>query len=488
MARLQVIERTLNDYGQTHLLSFWKELDPEHQEALLRQLQCIDFKEANRLFTRAQQAAKEEVAKLDDRIKPIPPELFEAMDKMDTSVLESYRKLGLKEISEGHVAVLLLSGGQGTRLGVEYPKGMYSVGLPSGKTLFQIQAERIRRLCNLAKQETGKSGKICWYIMTNNTTTEVISKFLEDHKYFGLNQQDVRLFEQGMIPCFDFDGKLILDQKHIVTLSPDGNGGVYRALKESGMLEDMKSRGVKYVHGHSVDNILIKVADPVFVGYCVSKQADCGAKVVSKNGPNEAVGVVCQVDGKFQVVEYSEITEKTANLRDKSGNLVFNAGNICNHFFTTEFLERVANEHDADIKLHIAKKKVPYVNDKGIRVKPTEPNGIKIEKFIFDVFPYSRKFVTLEVPRSSEFSALKNADDAGKDCPSTSRSDLLALHKLYIESADGKVQDADVEISPLLSYAGENLETKVKGKTFTTQTVLISDAEKEESIRMNNGV
>nr|CAI5833951.1 unnamed protein product [Callosobruchus analis] len=475
MTRLQDIKRTLDDYGQAHLLAFWKELDADHQEALLRQLQCIDFKEANRLFARAQQAAKEEGAKLDDRMKPIPPELFEATDKIDPEVLESYRKLGLKEISEGHVAVLLLAGGQGTRLGVDYPKGMYSVGLPSGKTLFQIQVERIRRLCSLAKQETGKSGKICWYIMTNNTTTDVIAKFLKDHQYFGLNQQDIRLFEQGMIPCFDFEGKLILDQKHIVTMSPDGNGGVYRALKETGMIDDMKRRGIKYIHAHSVDNILIKVADPVFVGYCVSKKADCGAKVVSKNGPNEAVGVVCQVDGKFQVVEYSEITEKTANLRDKSGNLVFNAGNICNHFFTTGFLERVASDHDMDMKLHIAKKKMPYVNDKGVRVKPSEPNSIKIEKFIFDVFPYSRKFVTLEVPRSSEFSALKNADDAGKDCPSTSRRDLLDLHKTYIHKAGGIVQDADVEISPLLSYAGENLEAKVKGKTFKTDTVL-SDA------------
>lgn len=239
----------------------------------------------------------------------------------------------------------------------------------------------------------------------------------------------------------------------------------------------MERKSIKYVHVHNVDNILVKVADPVFIGYCIKKDAECGAKVVSKSGPLEAVGVVCKVDGVFQVVEYSEITEHTANLRNTNGDLVFSAGSICNHFFTTKFLQRVCKENEHELKLHVARKKIPYVNKKGEKIQPQQPNGIKIEKFVFDVFQFANKFVTWEVARNSEFSALKNSNAVGKDCPTTARRDLLNLHRMYVEKAGGIVECDEIEISPLLSYAGENLENYVKGKTFSKPTILKAEEE-----------
>lgn len=201
--------------------------------------------------------------------------------------------------------------------------------------------------------------------------------------------------------------------------------------------------------------------------------------MVKKKSPTEAVGVVCKVDGRFKVVEYSEITETIANLCDSEGNLVFRAGNICNHFFTTNFLHKISEKHEQELKLHVARKKIPFVNKRGEKIQPISPNGIKIEKFIFDVFQFSENFVTWEVPRHSDFSPLKNCESVSKDCPSTVRKDLLNLHKCYIETAGGKVLCDEVEISPLVSYGGENLVDKVQGKTFDKRTVLISD---EESI------
>lgn len=209
----------------------------------------------------------------------------------------------------------------------------------------------------------------------------------------------------------------------------------------------------------------------------MKKGADCGNKVVKKENPKEAVGVVCKVNGRFQVVEYSEITQATANLRDQDGNLLFRAGNICNHFFTTDFLKKVSEQHESELKLHVAIKKIPFVNEKGEKVQPSSPNGIKIEKFIFDVFQFSDHFVTWEVPRDTDFSPLKNCESVSKDCPSTVRRDLLNLHKIYIEKVGGQVLSDEVEISPLLSYAGENLVEKVKGKVFDKRTVLLSEEE-----------
>lgn len=469
------IKDRLDSVNQSHLLQFWKDLTNEEQNNFLKQLDDLDYEELNRIFQTAMSSLVEDVQKLDTRMKCIPSSQFESEENSSAEQLEKYRHIGLEAIANGQVGVLLLAGGQGTRLGVSYPKGMYSIGLPSQKTLFQIQAERIRKVQELARLQIGSQGNVTWYIMTSGPTEEATNAFLKSNNYFGLDKKNVVQFDQGLLPCFDMDGRILLENKNKVALAPDGNGGIYRALYQKGILADMEKRGILYLHVHSVDNILVKVADPIFIGYCIKKGADCGAKVVKKASPSEAVGVVCQVDGKFQVVEYSEITEATANLRDKEGNLVFNAGNICNHYFSTEFLNQIAQQHEKNLKLHVAKKKISHLNEDGIKIIPTKVNGIKIEKFVFDVFQFSDNFVTWEVPRHTEFSALKNSDNIGKDCPTTARNDLFQLHKHYIEAAGGKILGDVVEISPLVSYAGEDLQSKVDGKILQSPVLLNLD-------------
>lgn len=364
-------------------------------------------------------------------------------------------------------------------MGFAHPKGMYNVGLQSGKTLFRIQAERILKLEELAFEASGCKGNITWYIMTSEHTIQPTYDYFVANNYFGLKKENVILFEQGSLPCFEHDGKIILDQKHRIARAPDGNGGIYRAMKQQGILADMSKRGVLYVHAHSVDNILTKVADPVFVGYCVKESADCAAKVVEKSSPAEAVGVVAIVDGKYQVVEYSEISTKTTEMRNSDGRLTFSAGNICNHFFTSAFLQKIGDTYEQELKLHVAKKKIPFIDNAGKRLTPDKANGIKIEKFVFDVFEFAQKFVAMEVPRDEEFSALKNADSAGKDCPATAKADLYRLHKKYVEVAGGLVHGEECEISPFVSYAGENLAPLVQGKSFTTPLYLKSHRDVE---------
>ncbi|XP_049884213.1 UDP-N-acetylhexosamine pyrophosphorylase-like protein 1 [Pectinophora gossypiella] len=461
------LKEVLTRHGQEHLIKYWPELEQNEREILASEIKKLDFAELTSLFQRAMDSTKLILDKLDDDLKPIPQAHYESVPGLTKEKLQEYEDIGFKEISENKVGVLLLAGGQATRLGFGHPKGMYDVGLPSRKTLFQIQAERIVRIQQMAAEKTGKSGKITWYIMTSEHTMAPTAEFFRDHSHFGLNEEDIVFFEQGRLPCFDFNGKIFLDEKHHLSSAPDGNGGLYRALKAQGVLEDIARRGVEHLHAHSVDNILIKVADPVFIGYCKSKDADCAAKVVQKSSPSEAVGVVCRVNGHYRVVEYSELTDEAAERRNPYGRLTFSAGNICNHYFSAEFLSRIC-DYETKLKLHVANKKIPYVDDNGIRQKPTEPNGIKMEKFIFDVFEFAKNFICLEVARDVEFSALKNADSAKKDCPSTAREDLLRLHRKYIRQAGGIIEDnIDVEISPLLSYGGENLEDLVKNEVFT---------------------
>ncbi|TBU40338.1 nucleotide-diphospho-sugar transferase [Dichomitus squalens] len=318
--------------------------------------------------------------------------------------------------------------------------------------------------------------------MTSGPTRAETEAFFNKNGYFGLDPANVVFFEQGTLPCLTMDGKVLLETRSRVAVAPDGNGGLYAALRQPlspadkahTVLSDLSKRNVLYVHSYCVDNCLVKIADPVFLGYCIQKQADCAAKVVPKAYPTESVGVVARRGDRFCVLEYSEISKEQAERRTPAGELAFRAGNIVNHFYTTAFLRSVQAFED-ELAFHIARKKIPHVDLRsGEPVRPAKPNGMKLEMFVFDVFPFTRHFAVLEVARAEEFSPLKNAPGTGSDDPETSRRDLLAQHRRFLEAAGATVEEGvEIELSPLVTYAGEGLES-VKGKTFTKSGVVSS--------------
>jgi len=324
--------------------------------------------------------------------------------------------------------------------------------------------------------------------MTSPATYDNTKKFFDENKNFGLKSSQLKIFNQGLLPCFNFEGKIMLKDKSNIAMAPDGNGGLWKALKVNKIIDDMLAKNLKSIHMYCVDNILTKVANPEFIGFCLDKNADCAASCVEKTNPHESVGVVCSYEGKAKVIEYSEIDKEHAEAKCPQDNtkLAYRAGNICNHYFTTEFIQKVTSpEWEDKLEHHIAKKKIPTIDlSTGELIKPETNNGIKLEKFVFDVFAFSENFALFSRDRSEEFSPLKNNELAKGDNARTARSHLHKLHhrlvlenggRFELEEANEVDPNSDfseqeykfkVEISPLTSYSGEGLEQVCKGKVF----------------------
>ncbi|RKP24739.1 nucleotide-diphospho-sugar transferase [Syncephalis pseudoplumigaleata] len=458
--------------GQGHLFSFFETLTADQQQALLDQLRPLDVDHLNRIFERATAPVGHAGS-----VEPLPSDCVASTLDASKAQQDAWQEQGLRLIAQNEVAVILMAGGQGTRLGSSAPKGCYDIQLPSHKSLFQLQAERIRRLQSLARPYRQQPGDvlITWYVMTSAPTRAATEAHFEEHAYFGLDKRNVIFFNQGTLPCFSTDGKILLESAYQLTSAPDGNGGIYPALRNEGILKSLRERNISHVHSYCVDNCLVRVADPAFIGYCAERKADCGVKVVRKVDPDEPVGIVCRRGGAFSVVEYSEIDKELSARRRDDGQLAFGAANIANHYYSVDFLERVSAP-EAQLTHHVASKKIKHINtETGELVVPAKPNGIKLEQFVFDVFPLAQNMAVFEVDRAEEFSPLKNAPGTGVDCPETSRRDIVAQHVRFVTAAGGRVvpgagetaEQMTFEISPLVSYAGEGL-APVQGKTITT--------------------
>ncbi|KAK6931906.1 UDPGP family [Dillenia turbinata] len=380
----QALLERLKDYGQEDAFALWDELSLEERDLLVHDIESLDLPRIDRIIRRSLGSQGLSVA----TIEPVPESRVSKFEDRTPEERERLWKIGLKAISEGRLAVLLLSGGQGTRLGSSDPKGCFNIGLPSGKSLFQLQAERILCIQRLAAQAVneGSAGfvQIHWYIMTSPFTNEATSKYFESHKYFGLEADQVTFFQQGTIPCVSKDGRFIMETPYRVAKSPDGNGGVYAALKYSKLLEDMAMRGIRYIDCYGVDNALVRVADPCFLGYFIDKGVAAAAKVVRKAYPQEKVGVFVRrgKGGPLSVVEYSELDPSLASAINQETGL--------------------ANGLEKDSIYHIAEKKIPSIHGYTM--------GFKLEQFIFDAFAYAPSTVLFEVLREEEFAPVKNAN------------------------------------------------------------------------------
>jgi UDP-N-acetylglucosamine/UDP-N-acetylgalactosamine diphosphorylase len=441
LSRAELAAR-LEPFGQQHLLGFWDALDEAGRARLARQIAVIDFGQMATLFGHA--AAAQDWAALARRAEP-PPAIRLADRQRGRSTVQAARDRGARALAAGEIGVLLTSGGQGSRLGFDRPKGVYPIGPVSGASLLQVHLEK-------ALAAAGRYGAaVPVYMMTSPVTHDEQAAFLDKHRRFGLSQDDLVVFCQGTMPAVDAKtGKLLLAAKDDVFLSPNGHGGTVAALADTGAIEHMRRRGVKHLFYLQVDNPLVPIADAEFIGYHLLADSELTSMAVAKQSPHDKLGNFVAVDGRVQVIEYSDFPEDVAERRDANGALTFWAGSIAVHVFAVDFLERTLGLKDA-LPFHVARKKVLHVNDAGRLVEPSQPNALKFERFIFDLLPHAEHAIVVEYEERDVFAPLKNAPGADRDTPEYVRRMMSDQHRGWLEAAAG-VAVADgvlVEISPL---------------------------------------
>jgi UDP-N-acetylglucosamine/UDP-N-acetylgalactosamine diphosphorylase len=448
------------EYGQEHIFRFWDELRTEEKLSLLEQLRNVDFALTERLLQESPgtRTPQEKGVLRPAPIIPLPGSAKEERER------RAAQEKGEALLREGRVACYLVAGGQGTRLGFNGPKGTFTIGPVSQRSLFQIHAEKIRAL------SVRYGATVPWYILTSEGNHQATIDFFQEKQFFGLGPEDVHFFQQEMLPAVDTQGKFLLQSKSHILTSPNGHGGSLKALHKSGALKDMRDRGVDTVFYFQVDNPLVAMCDPVFLGHHALGGSEMSSKVVRKSSWEERVGVIVLRDGVLTVIEYSDLSDEEAKAMLSDGSLKYWAGSIAVHALSVDFVERL-NKGGFSLPYHRASKKVPYLDPTGNLCEPEKNNAIKFETFVFDALNRARNSMTLEVSREEEFSPVKNA--TGNDSPLKSRKDMTALYLRWLESCGAKIEwgedgsfEGHVEINPRSALDAGDLSKHVKPGTI----------------------
>ncbi len=393
----------LEKYGQGHIWLAYERLDAEGKKKLWEQIERLDFEKCLSLY---ELTKKQETYQL-PHLEPI-----KATDakKLSSEEKENFEKIGSQIIREGKYAIVMMAGGQGTRLGHSGPKGTYDFGLASHKSIFEVFADKLKE----AKQTYGVT--IPWYIMTSKANHQETEDFFKEHQYFDYEDGVKMFFNQNELPMLDENGKIIIDENNLIKEAANGHGGVYEALVDNGALEEMKKAGIEWIFICGVDNVLVPLADPLLIGFSSKNQNKITSISCIKADPNEKVGILCKKENRPSVVEYTEMPEHYKNLVDENGELVFGESHILMNLFHISVISDIAKKK---LDYHVAFKKSDYRNEKGELIIATEPNAYKFETFLFDAFERVDKLGILRYKREECFAPIKNA--TGKDSPETAR-------------------------------------------------------------------
>lgn len=424
------LKTKLDKYGQLHMLKFWNDLDDNEKDRLSNAIEEINFERINELIPLINENNDNNA---DKNLTQAPYIKFPAEDENGKFYMDIHR-IGETELRAGKVCAFVVAGGQGTRLGYDAPKGLFPIGPVSEKSLFNFHFDQLTAL------EKYYNIEIPFLIMTSEMTHDDTVSYIEKNNYFGYNKDNVFIFQQGKMPGLSMDGKILMKEKSYPAFAPNGHGGSIFALRDSGVMDKLIEKGIEHIFYFQIDNVLARICEPYFIGCHAKDNNDITLKVIEKKYPEEKLGVYVYNNDKPFIIEYSDMSDEELHEKENNGELKYRMGSHAVHVLSVDFLKNFTDKY-ANLPYHKAVKKIPYVNNNGVLVKPDKPNGVKFEMFIFDILPYSTKDKVLAVEgiREREFAPLKNK--TGIDSIETAKS-------LYMEDSARILSEAGMKDIP----------------------------------------
>ena len=445
----QNCQTRLAGFRQTQLLRFWDQLGSAERAALLEQIESIDFDQLQRLQSTGSET--DGLASLGDRV--LAPDIIAPGNSSSLHLAET-RAAGERLLRDQRVGVIIVAGGEGSRLGFSGAKGCFPIGPISGASLYQILLEKVVATANRFHVT------IPVFLMTSPTTHADSVAYLEERDWFGIPRHARYVFCQGTMPVVDLDHRVLLESDGRLCLSPDGHGGVIPALRSHGLFEVMRASGIEHLFYCQIDNPVVPLLDPVLLGSHVRANSEVTIVVIEKVSPRQRTGTVVSIDGRTHILEYSLIPPDIADQRTDSGQLRFRAANTGIHILQTEFLRTQADRPES-LPFHRALKTVAHVDADGQAVVPVQTNAIKYERFIFDIFPQAERTLLVELPQVEVFVPLKDALSS-ESSPEAVRQQISRLHRKWLEQAGIHLApEVLVEISPLFACDAIQLAERI---------------------------
>jgi UDP-N-acetylglucosamine/UDP-N-acetylgalactosamine diphosphorylase len=425
----------LRSHSQEHILDDFHTLDEPARARLLAEIGSLDFEELRRMRLSAAAPAREYA----------PAQVF-SPESADPALLVRAREKGEALLRGGKVAAFIVAGGQGSRLGFEGPKGAFSVSPVRDKSIFRLHAEKV------VAASRKYAARIPLLVMTSQANNQDTEAHFRASGNFGLPEDDLLLFPQRMIPSLDTEGKLILAAPGTLFRNPDGHGGSLAAIAASGVLDALERRGIEYLSYIQVDNPLVRIIDPLFLGMHVIAGSTMSSKAIVKAYPEEKLGLfVRYADGGHGIMEYSDMPDDALHASE-NGVLSYRWGNTGVHIFSVAFIRELTGSVSG-LPYHEARKKIRAWRGGAYH----EIEGCKYEKFVFDAIPLARNPLIFECRRDEEFAPVKNAE--GVDSPESCRRLMSGLHRQWLERRGYAVPESvrAVEISPLAALEADDL-------------------------------
>ena len=398
-----IAKEQLLDLKQNNIVSILENenIKEENKKVLIENIKEIDFSNIKNM--------QEQIKDIEIKEEKVSNINYIDKYKLDEDVVNEYIFLAKEAIKNNEYALITMAGGQGTRLGFDGPKGSFKIKVYNGeKSLFEILAEKIKSINN--KYDINLN----WYIMTSKENNDETIKHFEDNNYFELDRKNIIFFIQTDMPMLLEDGNIIINEDFSIKKASDGNGAIYKCLKDSGILNDLKERNIKYVLIGSIDNALLNIEDEIFIGAFIKAKEEIASKSVVKISPEERVGVFCKKDGKPSVIEYTELDDSLRYEKDEKGELLYGEAHLMINLYKIKALEKLA---EIELPYHIAYKKSDYLDGEGKLVTTDKPNAYKFEKLIFDGFSFFDNILIMRGKREEDFAPIKNKE--GDDSPET---------------------------------------------------------------------